>query len=717
MKILDFGLAKTEGPRAAEGDTRGVESPVTGEGMLLGTVGYMAPEQVRGEAADARSDLFALGIVLYEMLAGARPFQGASRVETLNAILKEEPPELVSGPARPPVPPALERTVRHCLEKDPGRRFQSAKDLAFALEQPGSGVVPSPLAVSAGGAWRRRGLLPLGAAALLAAGMLLAGAMRHTRRLPAFRLLTHEQGVLGDARFIPGSPEVLYSAQWAGGKQLWYEQRLDQAGSRVVQGGEGRFLAVAPGGEALGVRDLYLTHGAVPGPPLQPPAPGRRAAGVERQGLGGLCRSQERRHGGGVRGGTGFGFTLEWPLGHPLLTVSTTIRYPRIRGDLAAFFLEKGDTPENGLIQVVDRSGSARTLTTLEGVTGLSWSPGGGEVWVSVFRDGQSRFLAVDLKGRVRALFNHAERLEIQDTDTEGRILAVLHAYQRQTFGRGRGETRDHDLGWLEAQATMDITSDGSTVLLANLADWSKVDGSLYVRPMRGGLAQNIGEGTGQTTISPDGSWVLCNGRDHGSQLRMVPTHGGAPRVLPLDGFETDELRAELAPDGRTAYLWGRHKGGPKAFFSLDLDSGGLRPLSPPNCFPFANQKFLSPDGRWLAFAHSDGTSPDGSQACFVIRNDGTDYKPIPPLKRDEAIMGWASDSRSLYVFQRTGLPVNVERLELATGRRIPGVVFTPPDPAGISGIWSACVAPDAKSYAYNLSRKLSKLYLIEGVE
>jgi serine/threonine protein kinase/Tol biopolymer transport system component len=136
VKILDFGLAKLVQPQFA--DTAQTDVPtvplhsVTGSGVVLGTVGYMSPEQVRGEKVDHRSDIFSFGIVLYEMLAGERPFQRDTAVETLNAILKEDPPEL-SGIDRN-VNPALERVMRHCLEKNPLERFQSAHDLAFALE-------------------------------------------------------------------------------------------------------------------------------------------------------------------------------------------------------------------------------------------------------------------------------------------------------------------------------------------------------------------------------------------------------------------------------------------------------------------------------------------------------------------------------------------------------------------------------------------------------
>ena len=129
VKILDFGLARST--VASSGATETIAA-VTDPGTVMGTVGYMAPEQMRGQAVDARTDLFALGTVLYEMLSGQRAFKGDTAADTMIAIVKEDPPELAA--LRPDIPPALQRIVRHCLEKNPVERFQSARDVAFALE-------------------------------------------------------------------------------------------------------------------------------------------------------------------------------------------------------------------------------------------------------------------------------------------------------------------------------------------------------------------------------------------------------------------------------------------------------------------------------------------------------------------------------------------------------------------------------------------------------
>src|SRR5262245_6037828 len=146
VKILDFGLAKLRPPQPGAVDSHApTQKRLTDPGVVMGTVGYMSPEQVRGQETDHRADIFAFGVILYEMLSGERPFRGASIIEMMNAILKEEPPEL--GETNAKISPQLEKIVRRCLEKKPERRFQSANDLGFALEaltMPATGSGSSP---------------------------------------------------------------------------------------------------------------------------------------------------------------------------------------------------------------------------------------------------------------------------------------------------------------------------------------------------------------------------------------------------------------------------------------------------------------------------------------------------------------------------------------------------------------------------------------------
>jgi serine/threonine protein kinase/tetratricopeptide (TPR) repeat protein len=172
VKILDFGLAKlVETPGAASQTGLPTAVPETEPGVVLGTVGYMAPEQVRGRPADARSDIFAFGAILYEMLAGRRAFHGETPADTMSAILTKDAPELSATNRQ--VSPGLDRVVRHCLEKDPERRFHSAHDLAFDLEalSDASGARPAP--APSARSWRRLAIPLLGAAILAGAVFLV----------------------------------------------------------------------------------------------------------------------------------------------------------------------------------------------------------------------------------------------------------------------------------------------------------------------------------------------------------------------------------------------------------------------------------------------------------------------------------------------------------------------------------------------------------------
>jgi Tol biopolymer transport system component len=179
VKILDFGLAKLTQADSSGPQTNLPTAPVnaaTEPGVVLGTLGYMSPEQVRGRSADARSDIFSFGAILYEMLSGRRAFHRDTAADTMSAILREDPPELSS--MSPPLPPVLDRIVHHCLEKDPEARFHSAHDLAFQLQFPAtdetSGIAATPAA-------KRRmppALLALGAIALLLAAALTTIVLR-----------------------------------------------------------------------------------------------------------------------------------------------------------------------------------------------------------------------------------------------------------------------------------------------------------------------------------------------------------------------------------------------------------------------------------------------------------------------------------------------------------------------------------------------------------
>ena len=722
LKILDFGLAKQLGPMGARSDSyapTAAASPghLTDHGMILGTLGYMSPEQVRGEAVDARADIFSFGVVLFEMLTLQRAFARDTASDTLAAILRDDPPEMERTSR--PIPPGLQRILQHCLEKRPEQRFHSAHDLGFALQNLSSAEGPAPLTAPFAPQNRRTTWIWAALAAVLFVGAGMAG---WTLRggpapLPTFHPLTHERGTLSAARFVPNSPEVIYSAQWAGGVSQWYSRRLDQPGTRPLSGSEGILLSVSATGEGIGLSRPYLLHGVQCGSLFSLPL----AGGAQREWVSaevwGACQGPQTGELAAVIGEYGGEIRLEWPLGRVMRKGLDTLRSLRIRDDLLAFFQEQGDLTEDGNLDLMDRSGKVRLLTAVQGFTGLAWGPRGDEVWISTYRDGESRLLAVDLSGGSRTLLRHAGRLEIQDVDATGRVLAALHSYQRQTFGRRRGESRDRDLGWLDAQATMGLTADGTSALLAPLGEWSRVDGTLYLRPLSGEPAQSLGLGQRQSTISGDGKWAVTCTLEPTFSVVIIPTGVGTPRRFPIPDFAGNDLRVDLLPDGKTAIVWGRRRQEAFAFYALDLDSGSIRKITPSGASPFAYQTLLSPDGAWLVYTHTTEQIRNGEFPVEICRTDGTGTRAVLTLPRSEAISGWGPDSSSLMVWDRNKLPAEVDRVDLATGRRMRVLTVLPADPVGIPGIHGLQITPDARAYTYNVTRKLSELFLVEGLK
>ncbi len=225
VKILDFGLAKLAPLRTKEEQaTATTVTEATDAGTVLGTAAYMSPEQVRGKTVDQRSDIFAFGCVLYEMLSGRRAFTGATRADTLSAILHDEPPGLDGSDPRFPGP--LRQIVRRCLEKRPADRFSSAHDLAFALEAAGSETSQPAARPAVAESWLRRwwlatAVMVIGAVAVVV-GLLLTQAGRPDR-LPPFhpRQVTGELGMEGKAAISPSGEEIAYTVREGDKSNLW----------------------------------------------------------------------------------------------------------------------------------------------------------------------------------------------------------------------------------------------------------------------------------------------------------------------------------------------------------------------------------------------------------------------------------------------------------------------------------------------------------------
>jgi serine/threonine protein kinase/Tol biopolymer transport system component len=248
LKILDFGIAKLV-QRQGLGHELHTEAPTmiikTDPGMVIGTVGYMSPEQVRGQSVDTRSDIFSFGAILYELLSGRRAFQGDSQVERMNAILKEEPADLTADNNR--ITPAVERVVRRCLEKQAEERFQSASDLAFALESLSSATSGATAAASRAEAkprvWSRAQIIWAAATLLLAIAALGFAALYFRRPATEVRpvrlMISSEKLIFTNIAVSPDGRLLAIAAQDDAGERQIYLRPLDSLEIRPLAGTEG----------------------------------------------------------------------------------------------------------------------------------------------------------------------------------------------------------------------------------------------------------------------------------------------------------------------------------------------------------------------------------------------------------------------------------------------------------------------------------------------
>src|SRR5712671_1753954 len=262
VKILDFGLAKlTSAPDGTQSQTEVPTRKVnTDPGTVMGTMGYMSPEQLKSQPADHRSDIFSFGAILYEMLSGKRAFRGDSMAETMSAILREDPPDL--SETNKTVSPALERLVHHCLEKNPTERFHSARDLAFAIESLSGSATTSGQTMPISGAAietgvnRARGIsrvlnsarLWMAIAALFLLSLLAVGVMHFNRSSADTRAVRLSfdapanlsfNDVLPDAAVIaPDGQKVAFTATSPEGQTMLYLRELDSTEAKMLPGSD-----------------------------------------------------------------------------------------------------------------------------------------------------------------------------------------------------------------------------------------------------------------------------------------------------------------------------------------------------------------------------------------------------------------------------------------------------------------------------------------------
>jgi len=713
-KILDFGVAKLSsiGFDASEG-TPEAKDTRTEAGKLLGTVGYMSPEQASGEPVDFRSDQFSFGAILYETVTGRRAFERPTPAQTLTAIIEADPdPAPKTAAVR--FPESLTWILERCLAKEPRERYAATFDLARDVAAVRDRFSETP---SSGPAAARSRGLRLSPAALAAAAAMTAGIAavtffiggrvqaRRDREAPppARTTLTFRRGIVQAARFAPDGQTIVYSAAWDGKPGEIFTTRVGSTESRSLGLSPARIEAVSSTGEMallLGCSDERC-GGTLARAPL--------AGGPPRQILEEVIEADWSPDGKDLAvilyGDKGD--RLEYPIGKTLYEGVGILSSLRVspRGDLVAFLEHPRPDIRRGILTVVDRAGRKRVLTD-EWVNPrpLLWSPTGEEVFFSRWGGGETR--GVDLSGRTRS----ASWIPgLDDVSREGRFLdsgKLLENYRRVIQGLVPGAAAEQNLSWLAGSMAADLSDDGRELLLFDTRhNPEQPDAEVFttfLRPTAGSDPIRLGAGKA-LALSPDGKWALVSLPTPKQHLVLLPTGAGEERPLPTgDSFP---IRATFFPDGRRILVSGRDGSGSPRSYLQDLEEGLPKPFGDPGL----DARLVSPDGREIAAATADGR--------LMLYPSGGAGRPrrIPGALDWDSLVQWTSDGKTIFVIRMEEGCLTLSRLDPSTGRRDRWKRLAPPTGFVDYVHWRpVVVARDGRSYAYSFFADESHLVVTD---
>ncbi|HEX4380701.1 MAG TPA: protein kinase [Candidatus Acidoferrum sp.] len=710
VKILDFGLAKL-----ANKETPGVDGATmtqhTAAGVVMGTASYMAPEQVRGGQIDARTDMFSFGVVLYEMLSGKRVFQRDSAPETMTAILKEDVPEFTE--TKLPVSPALERIVRRCLEKSQDHRFQSAKDLAFALEAvsqisgPKTGAQTPILAVEP----ERKSQVPIYAAALLlaAATLGLGWWLGHNKPpvSPQYRQFTFRSGFMGNARFAPDG-SVIYNATWEGTDMQLYIAPMDSLGERELPFKNAEILSVSSKGELairmnstirggfamFGTLARVNYNGGTPRPILENVGDADWSADGDK--LAVVRFVPETAH-----------WRLEYPIGTVLLESIDWISTPRVSADgKSVAFIDHeniiGD--DRGSVAVIGTDGKEKKLSGgWNSVEGVVWSPSGSEIWFSASDAGAANNLyAVTLSGQRRTLVNVPGGMWIEDI-RDGKLLTIAQRQRLNARAMPPGGKAEVEMGWLGWSLVRDISRDGKQIVFEEEAEGGGSNYTVFLRDTDGSPPTRIGEGYGHA-ISPDGKWIITQDLT-ARALKLVPTGAGEGRTLTHDNISYGSVR--YMPDGKHLIATGAEHGKSGRTYLVDTQTGDSKPLTPEGYSGVT----VSRDGSKVALR-----GPDGMWGVWTIAD--SKFAVIPSFDSRYSVRNWAPGDQELYAVSSRAEDrrSRVFRLDPKTGKLEFWKEFGG-NMAGLQSVGAPLFAQNADAYVYTYSQVLSEGFVVTHLQ
>jgi len=717
-KILDFGLAKLV---TAESDEMSGQMTAGGDatrpGMVMGTVGYMSPEQAAGRVVDFRSDQFSFGSILYEMGTGKRAFERGTTAETLTAIIREEPAPVAQLNPRLPAP--IRWLLERCLSKDPEDRFGTTKDLARDLASIRDHLSDTSFTgdisrEAAAVAPPKRRLWPaLAGFGLLAVGSaagLFAGRGLWSTPLPSFHQLTFRRGEVGGARFAPDGQTILYSAGWDGRPMEIFSTRTDSSESRPfgLQGAE--VLAISPSGD-MAVSINRRNIGSF-----------QRVGTLAQTGLAGGGATREileevywadwvpgKQELAVVRA-TGRGQRIEFPIGKSVYETTGWVSHLRVAptGDAVAFLDHPVPGDDGGTVAVVDRAGKKKTLTEAFATgAGLAWAPGG-EIWFTAAPVGNNRALySVTTSGRQRLRARVTGNLTVEDIFRDGRLLMSQAVERQGLVALPPGEAKERDISWLDWSSVSDISRDGKTVLFTESGTGGGEGYSIYLRKSDGSPAVRLAPGVAQA-FSPDGAWLLgiVDWTSPEPKLVLFPTGPGESRALPTPGLQVQA--ADWTPDGKQIVFDAQEPSHGVRVFVMEVSSGKYRAVTPEGYR--IRLKGVTPDGK-----HAVLSGPD--RRLYLYPLDGGEPVPFAGLTPTDRPARWSEDGKSFYTLHAGELPGKLYRLDVASGKTEAIRTYMPADPSGVSNVGRIAITPDLSSYAYSYVRVLSDLYVVDGLK
>lgn len=719
-KLMDFGLAKAAMTNLAPASAPLLSaartmteatplSPLTSAGMIVGTIQYMAPEQIEGKEADARSDLFALGAVLYEMASGKRPFEGKSQLSLATAILEKDPEPLRA--LKPVTPPAFERVVTTCLAKNPDDRFQSAHDVRLELgwiakelpELTVSGAAARPSRTS-------RPFLPwtITAAAIVLAVVALLFAGREVPA-PRYTNISHREGTLTGARFSHDGQTIVYSGQWEDDPTQISVARVGSPESRPLGIPSAEVEAISSDDE-LGVFlgcDLifYLTCGGTL-------ATVNLAGGSPRTLTENVAQADWHPDGKRfvISAKSPEGPRLEFPPGHVIYQQAAGwFGHPRFSpdGSMIAFENHPIDGNDDGEVDLIDMDGKRSVLfPESNSVEGLAWTPDGKELWFAAATRNSGwadTIYAIKPGGKLRTVLT-SPSIRLFDISKDGKVLLSRETWRRQLRGLFAGDKAEHAYSWSDETQATAISSDGRFISFYEGGDVYGLakDFQAYYRATDGSPAIRLGVGT--LAMAPNAKWVVLasNHRDPRLPLQIQSLGAGQSRDLPTPGLVAFDRIRWCADGQQIVYEAQTEQGGWNVY--RQMIAGGspqLLAANSKNSYPT-----LSTDGKIAALRQR-------GQGIALYPTDGGKPFPLKGASNNEYPVLFPTGNKSLLVLEPTANEQILTLIDLASGRRQPWKRF-PSEAHSDDQLFVA--TPDLKYYAYPLPRDSSVLYVVEDL-